>query len=561
MGDSRRAFVLFAVALSIACALLAYSLRLAAAYQDDFTYLALARHLESPWPLLLQDSVGSYFFRPVVMLGWWLTDSVAEGSIAAHSAIGIAVHGLNAVLLHCLLRRHRIEAGVAGMVAIGFLVHPAAAATSFWLSARFDLFTATFGLLALIALDRHLQQPSWRALFAAALAMLASLLSKEIGFAFAVLAIGCALWSETTTHSASARQRWLAAASMAGAAAIALAMRSVALRPLPSSDGLWAVLLQLLGGGMASWLQSLPAFLVVPQGRLASVLAWATTLAVLASLMAFTAPRRQLAREPMRRLLAIGLALMLLAAAAQSPTTADAPIFHFSLGTFNPGGVVSARFYYVPLLGFAFVLAALAQTLAATSRARPARLAFVGLAALAIAGMLASSRGIARDWARFTVARSEVFARPAIEAVSALRQVEPGCKVYLLGTPPEADLLRDMIDTGVKRALPRGHPALACFVQAEHAPWYHLLERRALPPDAHRPLEVIEAGGRPYPPLPVGNLVYYFVRFAPGSDAQVAQDPGAVFLAMQGGSYVDVTADVRSGARKPRFFDRRAPPP
>jgi hypothetical protein len=346
-----------------------------------------------------------------------------------------------------------------------------------------------------------------------------------------------------------------------------------ALRPLPETQGLAGVLAGLLAAGLSKWLVGLPAFLFVQEGRLASLIVWIVLFASLAAGTAWASIRQRSAPREAFRLAALGIALMLLVAAAQSPTLANAPLFFFSREGFNPGAVVSARFYYLPLVGFALVVAALAEWIvrandssgigraeggAAEGRIPRPLAALAMLAVCTLIGFAATSRAIARQWALFTHDRAGVHAAPAIEAISALRNLAPGCKIYLLDTPPAADLFRDMADTGVKKSLPHGHPALGCFIQAEHAPWYHLLERSGLPPDAERPFEIIEAGGRPYPPLDVGNLVYYFVRVRPG-DTEALDDPHAIFLAWREGRYVDVTAEVRGRKRVPKLYDRRAP--
>jgi hypothetical protein len=103
--------------------------------------------------------------------------------------------------------------------------------------------------------------------------------------------------------------------------------------------------------------------------------------------------------------------------------------------------------------------------------------------------------------------------------------------------------------------LPRGHPALACYVLSESAPWYNLVARAAGHDAA--PLEDIRVNGKPYPPLDVGNLTYHYlvIRERP----EVIDDPQAAFLAWNGRGYDDVTAQVRERRRAVRFEDRRPP--
>jgi hypothetical protein len=547
------AFLLGAVGTG---AIMAYALRHASAFQDDYVYIAVARHLDSPWVLLTQDSVGSYFFRPLAMLFWWASAALFGESAPAHHALGMAVHVANGLLLHGLLRRLGASAAVAALVALGFIAHPASISTASWLSDRFDLLATCFGLAALLAIERHLERPTLTCLVAAAAALLASILCKEIGFAIAAAGLVAIAWTDSRRHAASRAWRWALAGAIAVTVLAALAMRTLALRPVPDTEGLLGILLGMLATGTGKWSLALPAFLFVEAGRLLSLVAWVLTAAMLVVLAALPRSRAALAGGGLARMAVLGLALMLLGAAVQAPTLSNAPLLTFSRESFSPGAVVTARFYYLPLAGFALLVAALAEAAMRSQRPRAATWILVALTVCTLVGFLATSRAITRQWAHFTAERN-VHAQAAIETVTALTRLQPGCKIYLLDTPAGADLFRDMADTAVKKSLPRDHSALACFIQAEHAPWYHLLARGNLPPDAERPFEIIEAGGRPYPPLPLGNLVYYFVRIVAG-DA-VLDDPRATFFAYRDGRFVDVTSEVRARKRVPRFFDRRAP--
>jgi hypothetical protein len=107
------------------------------------------------------------------------------------------------------------------------------------------------------------------------------------------------------------------------------------------------------------------------------------------------------------------------------------------------------------------------------------------------------------------------------------------------------------------QSLPKGHPALGCFFLSEHAPWYNLVASAGLPPGAEKPLETILVGARPFAPLAVANLTYYYLRIpdSPG----IVDDPRASFLAYENGKFIDVTGDVRSRSRAVRFYDNRPP--
>jgi hypothetical protein len=179
------------------------------------------------------------------------------------------------------------------------------------------------------------------------------------------------------------------------------------------------------------------------------------------------------------------------------------------------------------------------------------------LLAAALVSMLAVSRNIARDWQAFIESEDAPLVRAAIAAVKAQAGAEPGCKIYLLGLPKSAVSVRSLIDTAVKQGLERGDPHVACFIQTEHAPWYHLVESTHLPPNAQAPLEDIHFAGKPYPPLRVANLTYFYLKAVDGP--AIVHDPRATFFLLEDGRFRDVTAEVRSGAIAVRFFDNRPP--
>lgn len=105
------------------------------------------------------------------------------------------------------------------------------------------------------------------------------------------------------------------------------------------------------------------------------------------------------------------------------------------------------------------------------------------------------------------------------------------------------------------QALPREHAVTRCFLLSEHAPWYNLMQAGGLPPDAQRPLATMKVGGQPFPPLPLGNLIYYFLVIP--DEPAVIDDPNATFYAWTDGRFVDVTGDVRARRRAVRFIDNR----
>lgn len=534
-------------------ALLAYPLRLGRPLLDDFVYLALSRHIEGPWALIAQDSLGTYFFRPLVMLVWWLTVGAFGTEPSLHYAFNVAMHVANGLLAYGLLRAYRIAFTPAAAAALLFIVHPAAFSASAWLSDRFDLFATAFGLCMLIALERHLQAPRRKTFAFVVLSALATVWSKEIGFA--MLAVGAiAIAWRGEAQVATRRERWVLFAAIAACGLFAIALRQIVLRDAPEGMFFGQGIAATLAVGIAKWTQGLPGFLVVFQGNEVGVAAWCAALAALLALPLLPAVRAAFVGSIPARTCGLGLAMMTMAAAAQAPVAKVIPLIPYTLERFDFAALAASRFYYVPMAGFALFAAAILEATLRAPLPRHLRMALAVLLVAALTGLAASSRSIGRDWARYTQDRSDVFVRAAVRAVLPLG-VAPGCHLFLLETPPAARHFRDVADTAVKAMLPPGHAAISCFIQGEHAPWNHLVDTRRLAGDEHRPMQVIRLGGAAFEPLRVSNLTHYYLAI-PGGDAAIDNER-ALFFAYRAGEFHDVTAEIRSRRRAVRFYDDR----
>jgi hypothetical protein len=534
-----------------------YPMRGASAYLDDYVFLALGRHIATPWPLLVQDSTGAFFFRPLSMFVWALSVKAFGTSAPLHLALNMALHAANGALLYALLRTLALARGPAALGAILFTVHPTTFSAAAWLSDRFDLFSLFFGLASLVAIERFVVRPRGGTFAAACIAMLAALFSKEIGFGLVPAALAM-LAVPRGDAAASSRQRAALAIGIAVCAALALAARTVVLRNVADTMFLHEGIVAALLGGFARWLRFLPGFIAVRHGSMAAMVAqWPLVLAVLAAL-AFPAARAALLSRPSLRVLLVGALIVAGAVGAQSPVVNASSIVAYVPEAFHFEPLAESRFYYVAFAGLAVIAAAIAQSLVpVVARAPALRMTSCVIGIAAIAGMLAASRTIGREWSAFIDSRDAPLLRTAVATVMAQREAPPGCKIYLIDMPERANALLAMLDVAVKQALPEGDPHLACFVQGEHAPWYNLLEARSLPPNANLPLEVILFNGKPYPPLRVANLEYFYLKST--NAAALMADPKATFYAFDGTAFRDVTREVRNGSRIVKFYDNRPP--
>ena len=541
-----------AVALAL---LLFHPLRHASPTHEDYFYLALGPHLANPLYLAIQDSTGSFFFRPVVMLFWWATSAITR-SAAAHYAINIALHAANGLLLIALLRRLNVSFVPAALAGLAFIAHVTTYSASVWLSDRFDLTTLAFGLGALIAVQlAHERGVNARRLAAVAALVLATVFSKETGFGLAAVACVAALWPAPGA-TAPARSRWILAATIAGCVVAALAIRWFVLRGAVEAIFLREGLVATLVHGFTKWILALPHFVIVPDGPRLAAPVWTLALVALAALAVPILVRRARRDPGLIRILALGALLTLVTAAAQAPVA--------NLTGLEPAGsvfdfriVAASRLYYVPLAGLCLIGAAFGEAIAGGPLPSWLKRTMVALVVLGAIALVTQSRAVGRDVHAFAQRTGPEFLAAALDALRARTSLPPGCKLYFLGMPPAADHFRYYLHVTVMQALPRGHPATKCFLLSEHTPWYNLLATDGLPAEPQRPLETMLVGGKPFQPLTVGNLRFYFLN-APDNDA-MRDDPSATFFAWDSGRFVDVTAAVRARQRGVKFFVNRPP--
>lgn len=374
--SAQRSSLSLALAGLAACTLLAYSPALRNGYVwDDSQYVApLASLPASALPALLSSDLyavdpsdaPSGYHRPVAVLSLWLTAHLG-GPVAQHAG-NLALHALTAALLLLLLVR-RIgppALGAALLAAALFAVHPEQAETVAWISCRYDLLTGAFAVALLLL--------PWKPGPARAglhgLLFLAGLLSKEgfLAIAFVVLADDFAARRPVRA----ALPRWLAvAAAITSWLGLRAALQIGAIQPGPLADVprtfLSAVSIYL---GRAAW--PLPLTVSHPFAPLGP-----TGLAIGAAAVVV--------------LLGIGLRVRSLLPAV---ALVLAPVAAQSLAM-SRLGIAPERYFYLPSIGLAWLLAAglarlqplLARPRLRAMLARPPLLLLSTAAALAALGV------------------------------------------------------------------------------------------------------------------------------------------------------------------------------
>ena len=443
--------------LVLGLAALAFAPALDAGFHvEDFSYLALMRHLESPWPLLVDNVFFVYYYRATGMLFWWLSVQLAGTDAWWHNLFNLGLHALNAALVGALAMRLAREP-VAGLVAgAAFACLPAAASTAMWMSDRYDPLALLFGLLALLAFERAMEG-SRRAIVWTGLWLLLAITSKEVAYAIAGLMLLRVLWRAWEQRL---WNPWLVLAVIAPVG-IALLMRVLTVQQLESALSVT----DLAGGAVAgtvAWWQRLPAAIF----GFATPTAWAVGLLVAVAVVSLLAiASGALARrDDVVKLAITGGFLVLAPSILQWPVTSlvlphDGAVTH----------LVNLRFFHLAMAGVALLLAAgwLALGL------RTARIVFgIALAALYVV-WFGQTRDNARRWANEQGAQTPVYL--ALGRDLGALAFPRGCRIALDPAHlPSA--IHPHIDTTVKAGVPRGAPILGCSVTAGRHTFVTLVE-------------------------------------------------------------------------------------
>ena len=308
------------------------------------------------------------YYRPVPVATFWLGARLSTGAVA-HHALGIVFHALAAALLFVLLVR-RLGKGSDGAAAVGALawaLHPANVEPVAWVSGRYDLLA---GLLAVAFLALP-WRPGPRRASLYGLVFLAGLLSKEGFLALAPVVLVDDLASRRSPREAG--PRWVAVgAAIAVWAGLRAFLDIAAMAPAP------------LASLPAHYLSTVTTYLFRAVAPLPLSVSHAYAAGGAAMLAAGGAVVAALGAIALRRLdLAVPCTLFL---AGMVPVA-------MASGRL---GQAPERYFYLPSLGLAWLLAA--GLLAIESWSRVAGRAAVVAASLVVAGGAVASVRRLPDW-------------------------------------------------------------------------------------------------------------------------------------------------------------------
>lgn len=514
--------------------------------RDDFFQLAFVRLLDTPWSLFIHDHfpVPGSVFRPLGVASMWLCAMLFGSDYEAHAIADLALHVGVGLALFSLLARAGIPRTLALLCTLLFALHPAVIGTALWWSARFDLLATLFVLLAVRAAFVYREQPRAMGLACTCAAVLAAVLSKEIGLA-ALLPI-TVLWLRwawlESAHRATALR---AIVSVCLCAAVYFGWRWYVLATPTSGLTGTAAVTTLILKGLSDWLQQMPGYLVF-WVRLDSLQRFALGLALVSLPVAVGVAmlrRRQLPeRYRYVDLVVCGAGLFLLPALLQAPITAlnGAPL-HADVSVIETA--MQSRLYYLGIAGLAIALAAFLAPLWSGTAPR-LRACIVAPLVLAVIVFACVSHQNARTFAQRSVEISAV-ARAAVAAVDKLDLPASRCQVVFVGIEPAPEWgLYVSMDSVVKALDPDLDRVRHCYFHSDYVTYFYLLGAPINGADA-TPYQPLLVNGVAIAPRRIGDAVIDYL--SPPQHVDLHQLGAVHFLSYRDGRFDDVSADVVAG--------------
>lgn len=508
--------------------------------RDDFIALAFVRLLDSPWPLFVQDHfhAPAAHFRPLGYAAFWLNQALCGIGFTAQAAVEWALHVGTSGALYRLIRLAAPSRGLALACTLLFAVHPAAIGPALWYSDRFGHLATLFSLIAVRAAYDHRAAPTLWRLLTVLLALLAALLSKELGLVATVPVT--LLWLRPAGRARA--PLWPALFALWGTVLVYFIWRWAVLGTLTSSMTGTLPLPTLLAKGITIWCTDLPGYFSfwARLGCLQRGLLVGCALLLL-GLLRWRGVRRH------GELLLSGLMLLALPALLQAPIAAfNAMPLDGQVSAVETA--MQARLYYMSLAGAALALSALLGGVweGASGRWRQG-------AAVALIGLLLVFAGAARQSAEAYRARSVEIARTAraaVQAVSRHSLPRQHCRIYFIGVrhAPEWDIFVSM-DSIIKALSPDVGKVAHCLVGSDGVTFMHLLPAGVAEAEGTAPYRPARRAGGPAPRRRVGNVEMLYL--SPPATFVPEDWRGTLFLALEDGRFRDVSAEVSSGRRVP----------
>ncbi len=145
-------------------------------------------------------------YRPLEMMSLWIDQRLWSSSTGFH-VTQVLLHALNGVLVLALARALGAAPWAALAAAALFVVHPTQVESVAWLTCRADVLTGTFAVIAMLALLRHQDRPTWWTVALAAAAGFLGTGAKETGSVIPLLMLAAVVVLPRPAAPLSARLR------------------------------------------------------------------------------------------------------------------------------------------------------------------------------------------------------------------------------------------------------------------------------------------------------------------------------------------------------------------
>ncbi len=514
---------------------------------DDYGMLAIARFVDMPLQYFVADHIpGSLYYRPIGMLVWWVTERVFGASATLHYVVNLALHAAVGVVLLRVLATAGLHAGLSFLLALAFTLHPVSIGTTAWLSDRFDLLAALFGLLALRAAMLHAGSRRTGAGIVALVWLALALLSKEVAYAFALALF--VSWTVGNGGGWRERRCWLLAL-------VVLVFVCAALRGFVLADA-GAVklfkhrsLVETFALGMRGWFHGSLAHL----GYWERLGEWKhVTLAIgLVMLAAASLCAVPMAWHRARvRLVLVGAVLFVVPALLQLPHLAVADL---RVGPTSDVAllVINSRHFYVSAIGLVLLLAGVLMPIVSE---RPGfRIGAVAAMALLTVSWVGAAQRLAVQHRDETRQQGEQVA--AANAAIARADLPQPCRIFLLGTDDWT--FHWISDEAIKGTIADADFARvsACLIQTEQVPWHHIVPRGSIDVSRIAPLALARGLESVESRLRLGSAETLALTFKAGIDARDVRD--ALFLVWRDGQFVDAGGEIERGLLRVDFACRR----
>ncbi|MEZ5462508.1 hypothetical protein [Dokdonella sp.] len=520
---------------------------------DDYSLLALPRFFDNPLlPFWHEHVEGGLHYRPLGLLLWWISQRLFGAEPLPHYLLNAALLAVVVLALWRLLTRIGGSERLAFAIALGFAVHPVAIGTSAWLSNRYELLAAIFGLLALGQAWRFRLSRD-RSALAASLGLFAvALCAKEN--TVALISAAFVFWWWPVNHSASwfRKDQWVCLWLVA-LVALWLLVRHVVLES-SGTEVLFAYksAADLFRDGMTAWITKLPSYAsLVPR------LGWTTGLMLLLGLAGMVGFMLQSLRSgwSSHRVCALlaGLAMIAVAAIVQWPRT-GLVLMNLDFGADAFMDVLAARYYFMAAVGFAIVLVAVLVPPVSDLGKRGAAWLPAVVVLLVCIPFFSVSQHIVRSYRSQTIVQNEL-ANAAVDAIAKLDLPVADCQIHLLGT---GNLQFGFyVDPAVKALSADLSRVENCYIQTETAPWYYLVNASEVGRSSQPPFTPARLGDGSIQPIFLGRGALVFVNLPPGAEPDLG--PGSFFLEWKDNAFVDIGDAVRAGRRTVEFACFRPP--